>query len=134
MSQQLLYNFDILPIAFEQHRKCVGETLCHDVFLFDSKLSGCGLDVVAHYAAQPDWRFPSIGPSAVGIARPYVIGRLLVRGDFILGQQIISHILVDRHRLSRCLRFHRGYVLVNERPSHAYKRAIAQRIMLLCPK
>jgi hypothetical protein len=45
----------------------------------------------------------------------------------------MSHILVNRHQLSRCLRFDRAYVLVNQRPSHAYMEILEIEILPFQP-
>jgi len=76
---------------------------------------------------------PPLGSSAVGIGGPYIIGRLLVWGHFLPGQQILSHIVVNRHQLSRCLRFDRAYVLVNQRSSHAYMEILEIEILPFQP-
>src|SRR6266446_4908610 len=130
--QQLLYNFDILPVALEQRRKCVAKCMPRHL-LVDSQFSSCRLNVVAHYRTQPDWLFPTLGSSAVGVGGPYIIGRLLVWGHLIPGQQIMSYILINRHQLSRCLRFDRAYVLVNQRPSHAYVEILEIEILPFQP-
>src|SRR6266567_7274789 len=97
--QQLLYNFDILAISLEQSRERVAKGMPRHL-LTDPHLSGCGLDVVAHYGAQPDWLFPTLGSSTIGIGGPHIVGRLLVWGHLIPGQQVMSHVIVDRHQLS----------------------------------
>src|ERR1700724_714207 len=83
--------------------------------LFYLALSSCGLDIVAHNGAQPDWLFPALGSSAVGIGRPYIIGRLLVWGQVVPLQQVMSH------------------VLVNQRPSHAYMEILEIEILPFQP-
>jgi hypothetical protein len=63
--QQLLYNFDILPVAPEQRRKGVAKCMPRHP-LVDSQFPSYN-NVIVHYSTQPGWLFPTLGSSAVGI-------------------------------------------------------------------
>jgi hypothetical protein len=51
-----------------------------------------------------------------------IITRHFVWGHFVPGQQVPSHVFVNRHQLSRCFRFDWAHVLVHQRPGHAHIR------------
>jgi hypothetical protein len=40
--------------------------------------------------AQPDWLFPALGSSSVGIGGPHIIGRILVWGHCIPGRTVTT--------------------------------------------